>query len=780
MKLSFWDILASMVMLGGLALATIFINIFVNPYSFINPFPPPTPVASLQVPTLTPSQRSLPDLWTSTPETPGVPSVTKVYTTSTITVTGTHLVLPTGTSTSTRTASPSPSKSITNTPNRTLTSIALKTATKTATDSSSSDTTPPTTPGFPYCYDPTSDSTPTFTWTASTDSGGSGLKGYKITWGTDSGGNNTIYTSDTNSWTAPTITSTGLYYMFVRAVDNAGNESPWAGPNGFNYGGAAAPTVVTNAATGIGNSTAVLNGTVTANLSSTTVVFQYGLTAAYGTNVTLGTAVTGSIPTSVSTTISGLTPGTLYHFRAAAYNAIGGTYGGDMTFTTSSLPASTTTITGHVPNPSQVGDAITVTVAVTGSGTPTGTVTVSDGTVSCSPAITLAGGTGSCTLTPTTAGSKTLTATYSGDGSNAGSVGTIAHTVNPGNQTTLVAHVTPSSLTYGSTATLSTTGGSGTGAVTYSVGASTGCSVSGTTLSVTNASGTCDITATKAADANYLATTSASVNVPLSKANQATLTASSSPNPVTYGNTATLSSTGGSGTGAVTFSDGGSGGCSVAGTTLTVVDVSQTCQVTATKAADDNYNAATSAALTVTLQKANATITFGGAPSVTYGDPTFTVSATTTNTDSGVLTYSQVSGPCAWSAGSTFTVSGAGTCVVRAEGAATTNFNAASNTQNVTIAKASTTTTVDNGVPEPSASGAAYVVSVTVSSGAGTPTGTVSITFSGGGSCSATLSGGSGTCSITSSTVGPGTLTATYAGDTNFSGSSGTNSHTVS
>ena len=64
MKLSFWDILASMVMLAGLAMATIFINIFINPNTFINPFPPPTPIATLDVATLTPSQRSLPGIWT--------------------------------------------------------------------------------------------------------------------------------------------------------------------------------------------------------------------------------------------------------------------------------------------------------------------------------------------------------------------------------------------------------------------------------------------------------------------------------------------------------------------------------------------------------------------------------------------------------------------------------------------------------------------------------------------------------------------------------------------
>jgi len=45
--------------------------------------------------------------------------------------------------------------------------------------------------------------------------------------------------------------------------------------------------------------------------------------------------------------------------------------------------------------------------------------------------------------------------------------------------------------------------------VTYSAGLSNGCNVVGTTLSITNASGTCSVTVTKAADANYLAATSA-------------------------------------------------------------------------------------------------------------------------------------------------------------------------------------------------------------------------------------------------------------------------------
>ena len=79
--------------------------------------------------------------------------------------------------------------------------------------------------------------------------------------------------------------------------------------------------------------------------------------------------------------------------------------------------------------------------------------------------------------------------------------------------------------------------------------------------------------------------------------------------------------------------------------------------------------------------KVTPTITFGAAPTPSFGGGNFIVSATTTNTDSSVLTYSVVSGPCALVSGSTFSSSGAGSCVVQASGAETANFNAASNSQ---------------------------------------------------------------------------------------------------
>ena len=61
----------------------------------------------------------------------------------------------------------------------------------------------------------------------------------------------------------------------------------------------------------------------------------------------------------------------------------------------------------------------------------------------------------------------------------------------------------PTDVIYGVPGTATATGGSGTGAFSFSAGVSTGCTVVGTTVTVTNASGTCVLTSTRAGDATY-------------------------------------------------------------------------------------------------------------------------------------------------------------------------------------------------------------------------------------------------------------------------------------
>jgi hypothetical protein len=95
--------------------------------------------------------------------------------------------------------------------------------------------------------------------------------------------------------------------------------------------------------------------------------------------------------------------------------------------------ASTVTLTASAPTVTygkEQAETLTATVTSPAGGTPTGTVTVTDGTVTaCS--ITLANGTGKCTLAATAlpGGTDQLTATYSGDISYAAAGSTTTITV---------------------------------------------------------------------------------------------------------------------------------------------------------------------------------------------------------------------------------------------------------------------------------------------------------------------------------------------------------------
>jgi PKD repeat protein len=104
-------------------------------------------------------------------------------------------------------------------------------------------------------------------------------------------------------------------------------------------------------------------------------------------------------------------------------------------------------------------------------------------------------------------------------------------------------------------------------------------------------------------------------------------------------------------------------------------------------------------------------------------------------------------------------------------------------TQAVTVAApppapTSTTTSITDDSPDPSGPGQPITVSFTVTSIAGTPGGTVTVT-DGVDSCTGELAGGSGSCPLALTTSGPRTLTATYQGGSDFTGSVGTASHTV-
>jgi hypothetical protein len=140
--------------------------------------------------------------------------------------------------------------------------------------------------------------------------------------------------------------------------------------------------------------------------------------------------------------------------------------------------------------------------------------------------------------------------------------------------------------------------------VTYSSLTTGVCNVSGSTVTIVTA-GLCTIAADQAGNTSVAAAPRVTQSITINKANQAALTATSTLTTLTVGQTATLGSTGGNGTGAVSFMSN-NGNCTVTGSPATTLTAAAAggCIITATKAGDTNYNAISSAGLAITTNAA--------------------------------------------------------------------------------------------------------------------------------------------------------------------------------
>ena len=562
----------------------------------------------------------------------------------------------------------------------------------------------------------------------------------------------------------------GTYYYLIYASASSAPDtstiisqgtSPPTIVKGTSSAAASANTVsVTGLTNGTGYKAYVVvrdssgNTSLVSTISFTTVVaapaFTLSSSSATRTYLTSGTAFTtnstgGLIASfSISATPAGMSFDTSTGTLTGAPTTIAGATTYTVTATNVTGTATQNFVLTVTARPITI-KAVNKSATYTGSSAlVTNSYTITSGTMAGSDTFTSftytysSAGYSASQTAPTNAGSYTITPSAAVFSVGSASNYTITYdtatlTIGVASQGALT--VSSTSGTYGTTLRLTASGGSGTGAITYSTGTA-GCSITNTdSLTVTSAL-TCSVTATRAADSNYTAISSSATNVvfaarpitikavdksatytgsavsvtnsytitsgtvagsdtftvlthtyssatysasqtaptiagsytitpsaasfsvgsasnyiitydtatlTINKANQGTLTITNTTSK--YGAPLRLVTSGGSGTGAISFavsSAGTASGCSISIETITVSSFG-TCKVIATKALDTNY---------LVKDSSETTITFAKADTLTVTSDTFTVTYTgiaanvnpTMSAVSGLVTGDVISG----------------------------------------------------------------------------------------------------------------------------------------
>ena len=277
------------------------------------------------------------------------------------------------------------------------------------------------------------------------------------------------------------------------------------------------------------------------------------------------------------------------------------------------------------------------------------------------------------------------------------------------------------------------------------------CTVGGSTVTIV-AAGTCTIQASQAGNATHAAAPNVSRSFVVSKASQ-TITFGALAGK-TYGNPPfTVSAAASSGL-AVTFSSTTTPVCTVSGSTVTIV-AGGTCTIKASQAGNASYLAANAVNQSFTVARASQTITFAVLANKTYGDPTFTVSATAS---SGLpVTFSSTTTAVCTVSGSTVTIIAGGTCTINASQAGNPNYLSATPlSRSFTVAKKNQTITF-GALAARRMDQSPFTVSATASSG-------LTVTFTSTTASTCTLSG----ITVTLKGIGTCTIQASQAGNANY------------
>ena len=460
-------------------------------------------------------------------------------------------------------------------------------------------------------------------------------------------------------------------------------------------------------------------------------------------------------------------------------------------------------------NPSFTGQPVVFSVNVTSAGTtPTGTVTLLDGTTTVASG-QLTNGSASLSVPTLTQGQHSITASYSGDSSNAAGISTalIQNVKDAVAATTTTLNISTNQVVAGASLLLTANvavsiAGNGTGPIGGSATFKDGTIVLGSasvtngvaTLQVTLGTGPHMLVASYTGSANYTASDSAAVSITSQRATTKTaLSTSASPSnsgaPLLL--TATVLSTGGTATGSVTFSDGAAvlGSAPLNGqdvATLTVPGSAWTVgthALTASYTGDTNDGGSTSTTINQLVNLAQTSVSLSSSlnPVGLGGSVTFYATATGNGgVPAGALQFfdgstslgsvnMNATGNAAFSTSALTLGSHAITAVYAGDplDGGSTSQPVTENVQQATIAvtlQASTASTLY---------GTSVTLAANVTGTGSQPTGTVTFNDGGTGLGSVAVNAG-GAASLTLSTlsIGAHSIIAVYSGDVNHAAAS--------
>jgi len=142
-----------------------------------------------------------------------------------------------------------------------------------------------------------------------------------------------IVGADVTTYSDTGLTPETTYYYRVKAYNGVG-ESAYSNEASATTPSAIVPTVSTEPVTDLNGTSVTLNAIVNPNGSETFVYFKWGKKKSYGNETPVQFIGSGTEDVYVSARITGLTPGTKYHYNIFAENIAGQKKGKDKTFTT--------------------------------------------------------------------------------------------------------------------------------------------------------------------------------------------------------------------------------------------------------------------------------------------------------------------------------------------------------------------------------------------------------------------------------------------------------------